>query len=93
MEQEKEEKKVVDPKELAELTRLNMERERVMTQAKRMKYPPIVNDMVEKVKRDALDYIMALSKKYNFNPYKFGVNRNTGEIMEMPSKKEKKKKK
>lgn len=87
MEQEKEEeenKKVVNKTELAELTRLNTERERVIKTSKRMKYKAIGQDVVDKVKQDALDYILALAKKYNFNPALYGVDRVTGEIRELP---------
>jgi hypothetical protein len=83
VEQEKEEKKV-NEKELAELTRLNTERERIISQSNRMRYKGVTIDVVEQAKKDALDYIIALAKKYNFDPTKFGVDRITGVIRELP---------
>ena len=70
--------------ELAELDRLNTERERAMIQLDRMKYKEIARDVVEKAKKDALGYILALGKKYNFNPVLYGVDRKTGVVGKLP---------
>lgn len=96
MEQEevkREEEKVINKTELAELTRLNTERERALTQSDRMKYKEIARDVVDKAKKDALDYIQALGKKYDFNPFLYGINRSTGVITKLPDKSTGKKKK
>lgn len=86
MEVGEENKKKINPKELAEMQRLYIELTRLLAQAPKLnpKVQGLVFDVVEEARKNFTDYTLALEKKYNFNARKQGINRTTGEIQDLP---------
>lgn len=79
-EETKEEKVVIKVSkiELQELERLH----KITNQAPNRVIGTV--NLLAESKKNLLDYHEALSKKYEFNPFKMGVNRKTGEIQPIP---------
>lgn len=78
-------KKFITQEELNELERLLKDRDDLERQApKDKKLMGPLYDVIEKSKVDFTKYIVNLSKKYNYNPMKQGVNRQTREIENLP---------
>lgn len=81
MEEEKEEivtVKKITHHELEELKRLHT----ILDQAPNRKIG--YYNLKEEAMKNVTDYHMALSKKYNFNPRKIGINRHTGDLQPLP---------
>lgn len=91
MEKEEEEEitnvKKISPIELEELKRLHME----FDQAPDKKIGDI--NLKDQALKNVTDYHLELSKKYEFDPRKVGVNRHTGDLQLMPEEKNTKQKK
>lgn len=50
-------------------------------------------NLKQESKKNVLDYHIALSKKYKFNPLKIGINRHTGDLQILPKEPVKQQKK
>ncbi len=77
-------KKFIHYQELKEVQRLFQDEINITNQYEKSNNKPLIKDVFEKAKTDTLMYILALGKKYRFNPEKEGINKQTGQIVPLP---------